>query len=55
MLPFSILVQLERDCTSLEATVEQASQARFDAKQKQRLHEVVCRLETIATNLRNIS
>ena len=56
------LCQLNLDCTSMEATIEHVKSQNLSgfaeyriADQKEQLNQLVCRLETIATHLRNFT
>jgi hypothetical protein len=49
------LCQLNLDCTSMEETIKRINGQDLIAVQKEQLHQLVCRLETIATHLRNFT
>jgi hypothetical protein len=49
------LFRLSLDCTSMEETIKRINGQDLIAVQKEQLHQLVCRLETIATHLRNFT
>jgi hypothetical protein len=61
MTPSMALCQLNLDCTSMEATIEHVKSqnlsgfAEYRIADKEQLNQLVCRLETIATHLRNLT
>lgn len=55
MTPSMNLCQLSLDCTSMEETIEHMKGQDLVAEQKDELHQLVCRLETISTSLRTLT
>ena len=55
MTPSMTLFHLSLDCTSMEETIKRINGQDLIAVQKEQLHQLVCRLETIATHLRNFT
>jgi hypothetical protein len=55
MTPSMALCQLNLDCTSMEETINRIKSQDFTVDQKEQLNQLVCRLETIATHLRNFT
>jgi hypothetical protein len=49
------LCRLNLDCTSIEETINRIKSQDLTIDQKEQLHQLVCRLETIATHLRNFT
>jgi hypothetical protein len=61
MTPSTALCQLNLDCTSMEETINHIKSqnligfANYHIADKEQLHQLVCRIETIATSLRNLT
>ncbi len=55
MTPLTALCQLNLDCTSMEETINRIKRQDLTVHQKEQLNQLVCRLETIATHLRNFT
>jgi len=52
--PFMSMRLLEIQCKCMEETIESLKDQSLAAHQKDKLHQLVCRLETIATSLRSL-
>jgi hypothetical protein len=55
MTPSTVLCQLNVDCTIMEETINRIKNQDLTVDQKEQLHQLACRLETIATHLRNLT
>ncbi len=55
MTPSMTLFHLGLDCTSMEEKINRIKSQGLTDDQKEQLNQLVCRLETIATHLRNLT
>jgi hypothetical protein len=54
MTPFINLHLISLECTIIEEVIKDMKSQNLVAEQKEQLHQLVCRLETIATSLRRL-